>query len=175
MRKTLAAKVVCTAVLLVFCASACALAQNTLPPTTVVALDDHEVQLPRDLANVNVFIIGFSRASADATTAWEIPVRTHVANNRIGFYDVAVLASVPSFFRGWINRSLKKKVPPVLQPRFLPIYADEAGWKAFAGFDKQSSDSAYIVVTDRAGKTLWTTHEPYSTDSFARLISHTEM
>ncbi len=148
-------------------------AESSLPSTTVVALDSHEVQLPRDLSTVNVLIVGFSRASAEATTAWEIPVRTRLADSKVGFYDVAVLASVPSFFRGWINRSLKKKVPQVLQPRFLPVYTDEAAWKSYCGYDEHAPDAAYVVLTDRAGKVLWQTHEPYGYAIFAGLKAKT--
>ena len=142
---------------------------STLPQVQAMAVDGHEVRLPRDLSARTVVIAGFTRASAKQTTAWEVPVRTHLADERVGFFDVAVLDGVPGMLQGFVRRSLRKQVPPVLQGRFLPLFADGGAWKTLCGFSKASPDAACVLVTDGGGHVLSRTSEPYSEEAFARL------
>src|SRR5579875_2279529 len=88
----------------------------TIPPTQTTALDGHTVNLPHDLSSsATVLIIGFGRHSADATTAWEKPVRTQLARTpALGFYDIAMLAEVPGFMRSIVIRAIRHDVPDVL-------------------------------------------------------------
>ncbi len=148
--------------------------QLSVPQTQAFALDGHPVEIPRNLTGPTIFIVGFSRASADATTAWEIPVRRNLANDRLSFYDLPVLERVPGFLHGWVVRSLKGKVPLVLQSRFLPVFSGEAEWKQACGYDDKAPDAAYVLLTDRDGKVLWRTHEPYSAAGFADLKAQAE-
>ena len=148
---------------------------SVLPVLETMALDGHTVVLPRDLMAGTILIVGFSRNSADATTAWEIPVRTRLAQDKIGFYDLAVLASVPGLLRGWIVRSLKGKVPPVLHGRFLPVFSNEAEWKKVCGYDPTKPDAAYVLLADNRGNILWATHEPYGSAAFAMLKARAQV
>src|SRR5579875_2108553 len=107
-----------------------------VPATQAVTLDGHPVSLPRDLpARATVLIVGFGRHSADATTAWEKPVRMHLASSgEIGFYDMAMLAEVPGFVRPLVLRAIRKDVPDAVKPNFLPLTNDEDAWKRVAGY-----------------------------------------
>ena len=143
---------------------------GTIPDTQVNALDGHAVMLPRDLPPATVLILGFTRGSADATTAWEKPTRAQWAHTpAVTFYDMAMLASVPRFARGFALRSMRKAVPDVLKPNFLTLFDHEAEWKQATGFDAHQEDAAYILLVDRTGAIRWSTHQPFSPALFAQL------
>lgn len=158
------------AVALAVAAPASPLGPN-IPETRVAALDGHAVTLPGNLpGEATVLILGFGRHSAEATTAWEKPVRTRLANPPgIGFYDMAMLAEVPGFMRSLVVRSIRSKVPEVLHPNFLPLTTDETAWKQVAGFNPDAPDAAYVVVVDRVGKVRWTTHARFTEAGFTQL------
>lgn len=147
---------------------------NNVPPVPAVhatALDGHEVSLPQALpGRATVLILGFGKHSADATTAWEKPVRLQLAHTpAIGFYDMAMLAEVPSFARSLVLHSIRKDVPDVLKPNFLPLFDHEDDWKHTAGYAPDQPEAAYVMLVDSAGTVRWSTHEPYSPDGFKRL------
>ncbi len=146
-------------------------AAQVIPPTHTAALDGHTVNLPGDLlGHATVLILGFGRHSAEATTAWEKPVRMQLAHPpALGFYDMAMLAEVPSFARGFVLRSVRKQVPDVLKPNFLPLFEDESEWKQIAGYTPDRPEAAYVLLVDSAGVVRWSTHEAFSAAGFAHL------
>ena len=143
----------------------------TIPTTTGTALDGHTVTLPRDLtAPATILILGFSHASSDTTTAWEKPVRTTLATTpAIGFYDIPFLQDAPAFIRPLILRSIRKQVPDVLKPHFIPITVNEAAWKQIAAFTPSAPDAAYVLLIDHSGNIHWQTHEPFTPARFNEL------
>lgn len=147
-----------------------------IPATRTTALDGHTVLLSGTLpGRATVLILGFGRHSADATTAWEKPVRTQLAQApAIGFYDMAMLAEVPSFARSLVLRSIRKQVPDVLKPNFLPLFDHENEWKQIVGYSTDQPDAAYVLLVDSAGAVRWSTHEAFSPSSFARLRNLTQ-
>ena len=141
-----------------------------IPSLQISALDGHAVVFPRDLSPVTVLILGFSRNSEPATTAWEKQVRTvFTAAPTSSYYDAAMLAEVPGLFRGFVLRSLRKKVPDFLKPRFLPLTQDEPAWKQAVGYTHDAPDAAYILLVDRTGAIRWSTHQPFTPAAFAEL------
>ena len=147
-------------------------AGTQIPATRVTTLDDHQLSLPQDLpARITVLIIGFGRHSKDATTAWEKPVRMQLAHvPAIGFYDMAMLADVPGFVRPMVMRSIRKEVPDVLRPNFVPLVDHEDEWKQAAGFDPKEEDAAYLLLVDSHGAIRWSTHEAYTAAGWQRLV-----
>jgi len=144
----------------------------TIPTATGTALDGHGVSLPRDLSpSATILILGFSRSSQDATTAWEKPVRTSLASPDIAFFDMPFLEDAPSFIRPLIVRAIRKQVPDVLKPRFVPLTSGESAWKQAAGFAPSAPDAAYVLLVDRSGRILWQTHEPFSQPRFDQLAA----
>ena len=161
--------------LFLFALPLAAVSQNTIPATQAAALDDHTVTLPHDLSPTTVFIVGFSKKSSDNTTPWEKAVRTQLSTRPgIGFYEIAMLAEVPRFIRGLVVRSLRKEVPDVLKPRFLPLFTDEDAWKRAAAFDPAAPDAPYIVVVDAQGNVKWRTHASFSAKEFGALQGATQ-
>lgn len=142
-----------------------------IPPIHTSALDGHSVDLAGNLpGRATVLILGFGRHSADATTAWEKPVRTQLAQApAIRFYDMAMLAEVPSFAHSFVLRSVRKQVPDVLKPNFLAIFDDEEEWKQVAGYRADQPEAAYVLLVDSAGTVRWSTHDAYSPAGFAHL------
>ncbi len=142
-----------------------------IPPTHATALDGHPVDLPGALpGRATVLILGFGRHSEDATTAWEKPVRTQLAHTpAIGFYDMAMLAEIPSFAHSFALRSIRKKVPDVLKPNFLPIFDGEAEWKTAVGYVSDQSEAAYVLLVDSSGAVRWSTHEAFTPAGFNQL------
>ncbi len=144
---------------------------QTIPVTQATALDGNTISLPQNLSeHATILILGFGRHSADATTAWEKPVRTQLAQSAaVSFYDMAMLAEVPGFVRPVVLRSIRHKVPPVLQPHFLPLTSEEDAWKRVAGYTSDQPDAAYVMLVDHGGRVLWSTHAGYSDAGFAEL------
>jgi hypothetical protein len=148
-----------------------ATAASIIPAASGTALDGHAVTLPRDLSgHVTVLILGFSQHSADTTTAWERPVRTSlVTSPGISFYDMPFLEDAPSLIRPIILRSIRKQVPDVVKPNFVPLTSGQNAWKQVSGFTKSAPDAAYVLLVDKSGTIRWQTHEPYSDALFAQL------
>ena len=142
-----------------------------IPETHTTALSGKAVDLPGTLpGRATVLILGFGRHSAEATTAWEKPVRTQLAQpSTIGFYDMAMLAEVPSFVRPLILRSVRNRVPDVLKPNFLPLFDHESEWKQAAGYSPDQPEAAYVLLVDAAGAVRWSTHEAFTPAGLAHL------
>ncbi len=143
----------------------------TIPAIQTTALDGHAVSLPAALpAGATVLILGFGRHSSNATTAWEKPVRMQLAHPpAIGFFDMAMLAEIPSFAHSFALRSIRKQVPDVLKPNFLPIFDHEDDWKRVVGYTHDQPEAAYVILVDKAGRVRWSTHEAFSPAVFNTL------
>ena len=129
------------------------------------------MSLPRDLpGRATILILGFGKHSADATTSWEKPVRNGLAHlPAIGFYDMAMLAEVPGFVRPMVLRSVRKDVPDVLKPNFLPLTEGEDAWRTAAGYSKDQPEAAYVMLVDPTGTVRWSTHAAFTPAGFAQL------
>jgi hypothetical protein len=146
---------------------------TTIPPAAGTALDGHSVTLPRDLpGRATILILGFSQHSADATTAWEKPIRSSLASlPSVGYLDMPFLEDAPSIIRPLIVRSIRKQVPDVLKPYFVPLTSGQAAWKQLTGFSASAPDAAYVLLVDRNGQVLWQTHEAFSQTRFDELAN----
>jgi hypothetical protein len=125
-----------------------------IPALHTTALSGDRVDLPEALrGHVAVLILSFSQGSRDNVTAW---FKALAADYRISptvlYYELPVLAEVPGFLRGMIVKRIKETVPPVAQPKFLPILDHEDDWKSAAGWSKQTPESdAWLILVDGAG------------------------
>ena len=144
---------------------------TTIPTSTGTSLAGRTITLPRDLpASATILILGFTRNSADNTTAWEKPIRTSLATTpAISFYDMPFLEDAPGFIRPLILRSIRKQVPDALKPNFVPLTSGQSSWKQLTGFSKDAPDAAYVLLVDRSGQVLWQTHQPFTPTLFAEL------
>ena len=154
-------------------AAAGSITRTIIPPAQGTALDGHPVALPRDLAtHATILILGYSQHSADATTAWEKPVRNSLAKlPAIGYYDMPFLEDAPSFVRPLIVHSIRKQVPDIVRPYFVPLTSGEAAWKQLTNFTPAAPDAAYVLLVDRDGQVCWQTHDAYSPARFDELTT----
>jgi len=152
---------------------------NLIPPAQGTALDGRAITLPRDLpGRASILILGFSQHSADSTTAWEKSVRNNLANAAtpgdhaaIGFLDMPFIEEAPSLIRPLIVRSIRKQVPEIVRPWFVPLTSGEAAWKQLSGFSANAPDAAYVLLVDRNGQVRWQTHDAFSPARFEELAS----
>lgn len=144
---------------------------GTIPPANGTALDGHKISLPDDLpGRASILILGFSKDSQNTTTAWEIPIRNSLAGTpAIGYLDIPFLEDAPSLIRPVILRSIRKQVPDIVKPNFVPLTSGEAAWKQATAFTPAAPNAAYVLLVDKSGTIRWQTHEPYSPTLFAQL------
>jgi hypothetical protein len=144
---------------------------DTIPTATATALDGHTLTLPRDLpARATILILGFTKKSADTSTAWEKPIRASLANApAIGYLDMPFLEDAPALIRPLIIRNIRKQVPDVLKPNFLPLTSNETTWKQLARYTDTAPDAAYILLVDRTGTIRWMTHDPFTPTLLSQL------
>jgi hypothetical protein len=144
---------------------------GTIPPATGTALDGHKITLPDDLpGRASILILGFSKNSQNTTTAWEIPIRKSLAATpAIGYLDIPFLEDAPSLIRPIILRGIRKQVPDILKPNFVPLTSGEAAWKQAATFTPSAPDAAYVLLVDKSGTIRWQTHAPYTPALFDQL------
>jgi hypothetical protein len=152
-----------------FSSTSTALAAS-IPNSTGTTLDGQSIVLPRDLApQATVLILGFTQHSQDATTAWEKAVRASISSPGITYFDIPFIEDAPRFVRPMIVHAIRKQVPDIVKPRFLPLAANEAAWKQAADFSASAPDAAYVLLVDRSGNIRWQTHEPCSPTLLAQL------
>jgi hypothetical protein len=146
---------------------------TTIPATTSTALDGRTLTLPRDLpARATILILGFTRKSADTTTAWEKPIHNSLANApAISYLDMPFLEDAPALLRPLIVRNIRKQVPDILKPNFLPLTSNEAAWKQLTHYTATAPDAAYILLVDHTGTVHWQTHDPFTPTLLAQLTT----
>jgi hypothetical protein len=150
--------------------STCTALAASIPNTVGTTLDGQSIVLPRDLApQATILILGFSQHSQDATTAWEKAVRASLSGPGITYFDIPFLEDAPRFVRPMILHAIRKQVPDIVKPRFLPLTSNEAAWKQAAGYADSAPDDAYVVLVDRSGSVRWHTHDACSPATMAQL------
>ena len=150
---------------------ATALAEITIPPGAVTTLDGHTSQWPGQLqARATILIIGFGRHSQNATTAWQKAVMVQLKHPpAVDFYDMAMIAEIPGFMRSFVVGRIRKIVPAVLKPNFVPLTENEDAWKKVAGYAPDAPDAAYVLLVDRSGKVHMSSHAAFTPAGFAQL------
>jgi hypothetical protein len=126
-------------------AAGTALATGTppLPLLHADTLSGRAIELPRDLdAPVNVFVIGFTKASGADTAAWSKQLRAAIPADSAILYSVSVIEDVPKLMRGFVVRGIRSSVPAALHDRFLLVTRGSAQWRRVSGFDKTRPDAA---------------------------------
>jgi hypothetical protein len=126
-----------------------------IPAVHGTVLSGEQVDLPDALkGKVGVLVVGFSQASRGQVTDWGKRLATdYRGSESVVYYEMPVLAGVPRLLRGYVLKKISEDVPDRAKARFLPVYGQEAEWKAAAEFGK--ADVAYVLVVDGAGAVRW--------------------
>ena len=140
-----------------------------LPQLTAKPLSGQTVRIPGE-ANIAAYVLsfGFSRKSDQAMKAWREQVFPAFAQEpRVAYYEMPVLQRVPGLIKPLVLRGMRGSIPKDVQPRFAPLYQQEAELKALVHFAEP--DAAYLVVAKFDGAILWTGSAPASPERFAEL------
>jgi len=154
---------------------AAAQGQNARIPTTHgMTFASNEVTLPDDLrGRVGVLVIGFSKASSAGSTAWGKRLALDYRDSTtVVYYQMPVLASVPSLVRPMVIHSIKSSVPAGEQARFVPVLDHETEWRALVHYG--APDDTYLVVVDGKGEVAWQMHGPVTDAAYAALKQQVE-
>jgi hypothetical protein len=151
---------------IVLAAVTAALGQS-VPHSELRSLSDEAVTLPDALiGRVTVLIIGFTRTSHSATSAWGQRVAKDFATS-CDLYEIAALQDVPRFLRSFVVSGIRKGVPAKEHHRFLLLYDNQDQWKALVHFER--ADSAYVLLTDGTGRVVWKTSDTVDQKSLSAL------
>jgi len=145
-----------------------------IPEVHGTSLSNEAVNLPEGLkGKVGVFLVGFSRNSRDADSAWG---RRLAADYResptVVYYQMPVLAAVPRVIRGLIVKSIKSSLPASEQARFVVIVENESAWKTVTHYEQP--DDPYLLVVDSRGDVIWQTQGAPTDPAYAALKQHVE-
>jgi hypothetical protein len=145
-----------------------------IPEVHGTAFSNEQVNLPAALqGRVGVLVLGFSKASSAGSTAWGKRLALDYRDSKtVVYYQMPVLASVPSMIRGMVIHSIKSSVPVGEQARFVPVLDHEAEWRALVHYG--AADDTYLVVVDGKGDVVWQTHGPATDAAYAALKQQVE-
>jgi hypothetical protein len=145
-----------------------------IPEVHASSFSNEAVNLPEGLkGKVGVLVLGFSRDSREADSAWGKRLAADYRESpTVVYYEMPVLAAVPRMIRGVIVKSMKSSVPASEQARFVVILENEAAWKTVTRFER--SDDAYVLVVDSQGSVVWQTQGAPTDAAYAALKQHVE-
>ena len=148
-------------------------ASAPVPRCPVETLTGARLELSRDIApHLAVIIIGFTKASRTQATEWSKRLESEVSGvSDTQVFQVAVLADVPWFLRGFVIRQIRASVPKSLHPRSLLALSDADAWKRLADFTEE--DAAYVVLVGH-GELLWRSHGPLTEERYRGLTEALE-
>jgi hypothetical protein len=145
-----------------------------IPEVHATSFSNEAVNLPEGLkGKVGVLVLGFSRDSREADSAWGKRLAADYRESpTVAYYEMPVLAAVPRMIRGMIVKSMKSSVPASEQSRFVVIVENEAAWKTVTHFGRQ--DDPYVLVVDSQGSVVWQTQGAPTDAAYAELKQHVE-
>ncbi len=145
-----------------------------IPEVHGTAFSNEAVNLPAALqGRVGVLVLGFSKASSAGSTAWGKRLALDYRDSTtVVYYQMPVLASVPSLVRPMVIHSIKSSVPAGEQARFVPVLDHETEWRALVHYG--APDDTYVVVVDGKGDVAWQTHGPVTDAAYGALKQQVE-
>ena len=145
-----------------------------IPEVHATSFSNEAVNLPEGLkGKVGVLVLGFSRDSREADSAWGKRLASDYRESpTVVYYEMPVLAAVPRMIRGMIVKSMKSSVPASEQSRFVVIVENEAAWKTVTHYGRP--DDPYVLVVDSQGSVVWQTQGASTEAAYAELKQHVE-
>ena len=145
-----------------------------IPEVHATSFSNGAVNLPEGLkGKVGVLVLGFSRDSRVADSAWGKKLAADYRESpTVLYYEMPVLAAVPRMVRGFVVKSIKSSLPASEQARFFVILENEAAWKAVTHYGRP--DDPYLLVVDSQGSVVWQTQGAPTDAAYAALKEHVE-
>ncbi len=140
-----------------------------IPVLHASSLSGVPVHLPDALkGKTGVLVLGFDRAAQAQVTAWGRRLHDDFSRaDDVVFYELPVIAAVPSLLRGVVLRSMRSAVPAVAQGRCVPVTGDEPVWRSVAGY--KQPDDAYVLLVSGDGHILDRLHGNATDELYLRL------
>jgi hypothetical protein len=145
-----------------------------IPEVRATSFSNEAVNLPEGLkGKVGVLVVGFSRDSREADSAWGKRLAADYGESpTVVYYEMPVLAAAPRILRGTIVKSMKSSVPVSEQARFCVILENEAAWKTVTHYERP--DDPYLLVVDSQGSVVWQMQGAVTDAAYASLKQHVE-
>src|ERR1700731_1483593 len=140
-----------------------------IPGVHAPSFSNEAVNLPEGLkGKVGVLVLGFSRDSREADSAWGKRLAADYRESpTVVYYEMPVLAAVPRVVRGFVVKSIKASLPASEQARFVVILENEAAWKTVTHYERP--DDPYLLVVDNQGSVVWQTQGAVTDAAYAAL------
>jgi len=144
-----------------------------LPLLQTTTLAGESLALPADaVEHPAILVIGFSKAAAEQTSEWMdmcLAASRQPGRETLACYDVRMLEEVPGFFRGMMEKGMKKHLAIDRQRKTLLAYSNNEAWRSRLG--ARDSDSAYVVAVDATGMVRLTGSGPFLTGELTALLN----
>jgi hypothetical protein len=150
-------------------------AAERIPEVHGTSFADQAVNLPKDLQDkaAGILVLGFSRGSRDAVTGWAQKIAgDYRTSDVVAYYELPMVASVPSLFRGILLRSIRSSTPERAHKRIVPITNNEEVWRALVHYGE--ANDAYLLVVDSRGDVVWQTQGHATDAAYAALKQQVE-
>ena len=139
-----------------------------LPSLSAKTLAGKKVILPRELNQLSILIVGFSRGARESTQAWAKRLRhDSFVVSRVSVYEVVTLDGMPGFIRAGIVKQLTAGIPKMHHDQFLVV--SESAEKLRMFLKTKGDDSAYVVLLTPNGEALWRERGFVTDDAYERL------
>lgn len=142
---------------------------QSIPAIKAKALDNSEVAIPNSGSRqILILVVGFSHKGGELCQVWGKKIATdYHGDPHVAYFDLPVLQSAPSLVRPMILHGMRKDAPAGELSHFVPIYANESGWKKAANFS--APDDAYLIVATPEGQIVWQAYGGYADSTYAEL------
>jgi hypothetical protein len=126
-----------------------------IPVASGTTLAGDGVTLPEAFkGSAGVLVVGFSKASQGAVTAWGRRLaKDYRASQSVPYFEVAMLEGAPRLLRGLIVHEMRSSVPEAERAHFLTLTEGDAAWRAVTHYAKP--DDAYVLLVDGSGVVRW--------------------
>ncbi len=123
-------------------------------PLATQTLDGRPFVVPDDLPErASLLVIGFTRDSRTATSAWAREIaQDDVLRRSVDLYQVAMLEDVPLLLRRMVVAGIRRDVPGPLHRRFLLVTQQTGAWKKLVSHAEP--DAAYLLLA-QGGRIVW--------------------
>ena len=141
---------------------------DSFPRLAGEAVSGRAIEVPaRNASNPVVVIVSFSRAAGNEAQHWDELLARDRTNGDVEVIVVAEIQSVPRLIRGTVAYAIRLGIPPNLRDRMIVLDHDDEAWRS--RLSVKSTDHAYAVLVDTAGKVGWLSDERSIDDNVARL------
>lgn len=134
-----------------------AAAAQSLPSTPGETLSGHRIvlaQMAQD--HPTIVVAAFSHKGGERSGHWMQAMKKDPALAGVPVYQIVMLGSVPTLFRGALKDMIRKNIDPADQDRFVVLTQDENLWRAY--FHVSVNEDPYVVLLDAHGQVRWTGH-----------------